>query len=111
MKNSLNGRYHTRVVVNIIYSAVVACLVDGVPGDQPVHGRASMRESVAWRTVLVLLVQAVLKSSTRSVVLLCAHTWGSCVFSVSFLHAPGAVPCGTSAGSPAAMRRASRKGI
>ena len=27
MKNSLNGRYHTRVVVNIIYSTVVACMV------------------------------------------------------------------------------------
>lgn len=27
MKNSLNGRYHTRVVVNIIYSTVVACVV------------------------------------------------------------------------------------
>ena len=27
MKNSLNGRYHTRVVVNIIYSTVVACIV------------------------------------------------------------------------------------
>ena len=27
MKNSLNGRYHTRVVVNIIYSTVVACRV------------------------------------------------------------------------------------
>ena len=26
MKNSLNGRYHTRVVVNIIYSTVVACM-------------------------------------------------------------------------------------
>lgn len=27
MKNSLNGRYHTRVVVNIIHSTVVACMV------------------------------------------------------------------------------------
>jgi two-component system sensor histidine kinase VanS len=27
LKNSLNGRYHTRVVVNIIYSTVVACMV------------------------------------------------------------------------------------
>lgn len=27
MKNSLNGRYHTRVVVNIIYSTVVACML------------------------------------------------------------------------------------
>ena len=27
MKNSLNGRYHTRVVVNIIYSTVIACMV------------------------------------------------------------------------------------
>ena len=27
MKNSLNGRYHTRVVLNIIYSTVVACMV------------------------------------------------------------------------------------
>lgn len=27
MKDSLNGRYHTRVVVNIIYSTVVACMV------------------------------------------------------------------------------------
>lgn len=27
MKNSLNGRYHTRVVVNIVYSTVVACMV------------------------------------------------------------------------------------
>ena len=27
MKNSLNGRYHTRVVVNIIDSTVVACMV------------------------------------------------------------------------------------
>ena len=27
MKNSLNGRYHTRVVVNIIYSTVGACMV------------------------------------------------------------------------------------
>lgn len=27
MKNSLNGRYHTKVVVNIIYSTVVACMV------------------------------------------------------------------------------------
>lgn len=27
MKNSLNGRYHTRVVVNIIYSTMVACMV------------------------------------------------------------------------------------
>ena len=27
MKNSLNGRYNTRVVVNIIYSTVVACMV------------------------------------------------------------------------------------
>ena len=27
MKKSLNGRYHTRVVVNIIYSTVVACMV------------------------------------------------------------------------------------
>ena len=27
MKNSLNGRYHTRVVVNTIYSTVVACMV------------------------------------------------------------------------------------
>lgn len=27
MKNSLNGRYHTRVAVNIIYSTVIACMV------------------------------------------------------------------------------------
>lgn len=50
MKNSLNGRYHTRVVVNIIYSTVVACMVM-VFLVTNLSMIGSMPQSVAWRTV------------------------------------------------------------
>ena len=76
MKNSLNGRYHTRVVVNIIYSTVVACMVMVFL----VTNLSMIGQYAAERGMENSLVLLFYRPGTMIVLLL-----GIGVFSVSFL--------------------------
>ena len=79
MKNSLNGRYHTRVVVNIIYSTVVACMVMVFL----VTNLSMIGQYAAERGMENSLVLLFYRPGTM-IVLLCVLL-GIGVFSVSFL--------------------------
>ena len=44
MKSDMSRRYHTRVVTNIVYSAIITCLVEvfvvaNMIDDRPLYGR------------------------------------------------------------------------
>ena len=79
MKNSLNGRYHTRVVVNIIYSTVVACMVMVFL----VTNLSMIGQSAAERGMENSLVLLFYRPGTMIVLLYVLLGIG--VFSVSFL--------------------------
>ena len=79
MKNSLNGRYHTRVVVNIIYSTVVACMVMGCL----VTNLSMIGQYAAERGMENSLVLLFYRPGTMIVLLYVLLGIG--VFSVSFL--------------------------